>query len=163
LENLKVGAKQSHRNMTLYCLLAAQDSDVDFLTLDEALESRSVSITQVDEAGSVPQLKVTNKSDKKVLMLDGEERVAVKQNRVLKRTHCFLLTFQTCIGESASEVLSSFQAVRAQQFLPVQPAYRSGGESDKEEIGNVAKGVDFGRTSKCCQWNGCGLPERDQT
>jgi len=86
LEGTKVGAKQSHKNMTLYCLLAAKESDVDFMMLDEALGSGGLAITELDDSGSVPELKVTNKSDRRVLMLDGEELVGAKQNRVLNVT-----------------------------------------------------------------------------
>ena len=38
-KEIKVGAKQNHGNMTLYCLLAADQAPVDFLTLDVALAS----------------------------------------------------------------------------------------------------------------------------
>jgi hypothetical protein len=40
LSQIKIGAKQTHRNMTLYCLLSAQEAPVDFLTLDEAYRDR---------------------------------------------------------------------------------------------------------------------------
>ena len=40
LEGIKVGAKQIHKNMTLYCLLSETEADVDFVTLDEALDSK---------------------------------------------------------------------------------------------------------------------------
>jgi hypothetical protein len=45
LAGIKVGAKQSHENMTIYCLLAAQEADVDFVTMDEALEKGFLSVT----------------------------------------------------------------------------------------------------------------------
>src|SRR5208283_6072142 len=78
LSQIKVGAKQSHKNMTLYCLLSAHEALVNFLTLDEALERESLVITEVNEGGSVAELRVTNKSDQKVLILDGEELVGAK-------------------------------------------------------------------------------------
>jgi hypothetical protein len=36
LNQIKIGAKQTHKNMTLYCLLSADEAPVDFLTLDES-------------------------------------------------------------------------------------------------------------------------------
>jgi hypothetical protein len=83
---IKVGARQSHQNMTLYCLLAAKESDTDFLTLDEALDKEALVISEVSEGGAVPELKVSNRSNRKVLLLDGEELVGAKQNRVLNVT-----------------------------------------------------------------------------
>jgi hypothetical protein len=103
LEGIKVGAKQIHKNMTLYCLLAAKEADVDFMTLDEALDSGALVVTELDESGSVPELKVTNKSDRKVLMLDGEELVGAKQNRVLNVTVLVAAKSETLIPVSCVE------------------------------------------------------------
>ena len=103
LEGIKVGAKQSHKNMTLYCLLAAKEADVDFMTLDEALDSGALTITEMDESGSVPELRVTNRSDQKVLMLDGEELVGAKQNRVLNVTVLIAPQSETVIPVSCVE------------------------------------------------------------
>ena len=83
---IKVGAKQNHKNMTLYCLLSADQAPVDFLTLDNALTTGALCVSEVTEGGSVPELKVNNKSDQKILLLDGEELVGAKQNRVLNTT-----------------------------------------------------------------------------
>lgn len=103
LADVKVGARQSHENMTVFCLLAAQETDVDFVTLDEALDQGALSITELDESGSVPELRVTNKSDRKVLMLDGEELVGAKQNRVLNVTVLLAAQSETVIPVSCVE------------------------------------------------------------
>ena len=103
LEGIKVGTKQNHKNMTLYCLLAAKEADTDFMTLDEALDSGGLAITELDDSGSVPQLKVKNKSDRKVLMLDGEELVGAKQNRVLNVTILIAPKSETVIPVSCVE------------------------------------------------------------
>ncbi len=78
LSEIKVGARQSHHNMTLYCLLSAREAAVDFLTMDEALAQDLLDVTEVTEGGSVPELRVRNRGDHKVLMLDGEELVGAK-------------------------------------------------------------------------------------
>jgi hypothetical protein len=86
IEGVKVGAKRAHGVMTVYCLLAAREIEEDFLTLEEALATGGFSVTEVGEGGTVPELKVKNGLDRKVLMLDGEELVGAKQNRVLNVT-----------------------------------------------------------------------------
>lgn len=103
LERVKVGAKQTHRNMTVYCLLAAQEADVDFVTLDEALDEGFLNVTELDESGHVPELKVVNRSQQKVLMLDGEELVGAKQNRVLNVTVLIAPQSETIIPVSCVE------------------------------------------------------------
>ncbi|MCP3985480.1 MAG: hypothetical protein GY723_13910 [bacterium] len=57
-----------------------------YITLDEAVASGTIEIRELNEAGSVPQLKVTNSGDCAVFMLDGEELQGAKQNRVLNLT-----------------------------------------------------------------------------
>ena len=103
LSEIKVGAKQSHNNMTLYCLLSASEAPVDFFTLDEALEREILIVTELSEGGSVPELKVSNKSDQKVLLLDGEELVGAKQNRVLNVTILLAPKSETVIPVSCVE------------------------------------------------------------
>ena len=100
---IKVGAKQNHKNMTLYCLLSADQAPVDFLTLDNALATGALSVTEVTEGGSVAELKVNNKSDQKILLLDGEELVGAKQNRVLNTTILIAPNSETIIPVSCVE------------------------------------------------------------
>lgn len=103
LESVKVGAKQSHKNMTLFCLLAANEAGTEFACLDEALAAGFLSITETDEAGHVPELRVANTSHRKVLLLDGEELVGAKQNRVLNVTVLIGPTTETIIPVSCVE------------------------------------------------------------
>jgi flavodoxin len=86
LKGVEIGPEQRHANMVIYCLLSAQEAEVDFITLDDALEKDLLTITEVDNTGHVPELKVANSSTKKALMLDGEELIGAKQNRTLNTT-----------------------------------------------------------------------------
>ena len=43
-------------------------------------------ITEVSEGGSVPDLRVANLGDLPLLLLDGEQMVGAKQNRILNMT-----------------------------------------------------------------------------
>jgi hypothetical protein len=56
------------------------------MTLDEALSSGRVRVTEVSREGSVPDLCLVNDADRPVLLLDGEELRGAKQNRVLNLT-----------------------------------------------------------------------------
>ncbi|MFQ6107780.1 MAG: ARPP-1 family domain-containing protein [Thermoplasmata archaeon] len=57
-----------------------------YVLLSDALESGQVEITEVSEGGAVPVVRVTNRDSKPVLMIDGEELVGCKQNRMLNST-----------------------------------------------------------------------------
>ena len=86
LRNLAVGGKQSHKNMAIFPLMSIDAIDLAYLVLDEALQQGVVEVTEVGEGGEVPQLKVANRSDLPVPILDGEELVGAKQNRVVNTT-----------------------------------------------------------------------------
>lgn len=76
----------SFRNLTMFPLLNGPQFEPDYLTLDEGISKGYVHITEVSTGGSVSELKCTNEGDLRVLLLDGEELVGAKQNRVLNLT-----------------------------------------------------------------------------
>ena len=82
----KVGRKQSHKNLAIYPLLSTYSIALDYILLDEALNEALIDVVEVDEAGDVPNLKVINQSERMVLILDGEELVGAKQNRIVNTT-----------------------------------------------------------------------------
>jgi hypothetical protein len=83
LAAIKVGQATQFRNLIIFPLFATEARQPDYLTLDEALGGDLARITEVSEAGAVPELFFENLSDRKILLLDGEELVGAKQNRVL--------------------------------------------------------------------------------
>jgi hypothetical protein len=83
LEQAKIGRKQTYKNLTIFPLLSTYFLDLDYLLLDEALVGGLIEVVEVDQEGSVPELKVINKSPRMVLILDGEELVGAKQNRIV--------------------------------------------------------------------------------
>jgi len=55
----------------------------DLVTLKTALSDGTVEVLEVDGGGHVPTLRVLNRGDRALLLLDGEELVGAKQDRVL--------------------------------------------------------------------------------
>jgi len=86
LEQAKIGRKQSYKNLALFPLLSTYSLDLDYLLLDEALSEGIIEVIEVGEGGTVPELKVINKSPRMILILDGEELVGAKQNRIVNTT-----------------------------------------------------------------------------
>ena len=79
LNTAKLARKQSFKNLTMFPLLAPNGTKPDYLTLEEALDRGFVRITEMDQAGSVPELRLINKDKKKILIVEGEELVGAKQ------------------------------------------------------------------------------------
>jgi len=86
LDQIQIGAEQSYKNLSVFPVLSDYAIPFDYLTLDEALSKDLIEVVEIDEGGSVPELKVVNKADKMVLILDGEELVGAKQNRIVNTT-----------------------------------------------------------------------------
>jgi hypothetical protein len=83
IDALKIGDAQIYRNLTVYPLYSETSGGNGFMLLDDALETKRFVVTEVDEAGNVPELKVINQLDLDVLILEGEELVGAKQNRIV--------------------------------------------------------------------------------
>ena len=84
LPALKIGDALSYEALTVFPLFSDNDGGgVPYALSDEAIANESVTVTEVSEGGSVPDLLVENKGDTRVLFLEGEELVGAKQNRVL--------------------------------------------------------------------------------
>jgi hypothetical protein len=86
LSVLKTGQPQVHLNLAFVPLLDEADPSPDYLLLDDALEKNLAHVTEVSAGGSVPELAFENGSPEKVLLVDGDELVGAKQNRVLNLT-----------------------------------------------------------------------------
>lgn len=86
LNQVTRGADISFKNLHVTPLIAENGDEPDYLTLDEALARDAVHVKEVSEQGSVPELTLENKGDLPILLLDGEELVGAKQNRVLNLT-----------------------------------------------------------------------------
>jgi len=54
-----------------------------YTVLEDALKEKKVKISEVDEQGSVQELMVWNRSRSRVLIMEGEELIGVKQNRIV--------------------------------------------------------------------------------
>jgi len=85
-DGLHLGELQIHNELAMAPLFCTMPGGPDYITLKEALASGRLTISEVSQGGSVPELKLINDCDRDVLMLDGEELAGAKQNRVLNTT-----------------------------------------------------------------------------
>ena len=83
LSGVSIGEPRRHGRLEIFPLFAATRDGEDFILLDEALAAKSVDVTETSDSGSVPVLRFLSKSPVPVLLLDGEELVGAKQNRIL--------------------------------------------------------------------------------
>ncbi len=103
LSKMEFGELKIFNNMDVIPLFSPIDGTFKYFTLKEALEKRLLTVTEVSQSGSVPELKVVNKADIPVLLLDGEELAGAKQNRVLNTTILLKENSDTIIPVSCTE------------------------------------------------------------
>ncbi len=103
LSQLKWGEAQVFHNLTLFPLLDGDGSGPEYLMLGEALKQKAITVGETSEGGSVPELKVVNGAAVAVLLLDGEELVGAKQNRVLNMSILLKPKSETIINVSCTE------------------------------------------------------------
>ena len=138
LDAIRIGEPVSHEALTVVPLLAPMGAEPDWLTLTEAGDR--VTITEVSEAGSVAELTVKNAAGQPVLLLEGEELVGAKQNRVLNTTilvaaGATLTVPVSCVEQGrwawrsrhfASSDASLFASLRAKKVARVSASLRRG-------------------------------------
>ena len=150
LTDLQLGESITCEGLTVHPLIRASLLGKDYLTLDEALKQNVARVTEVSESGSVPQLLFRNQGDQAVFLLDGEELVGAKQNRVLNITVLAPAGKDTVIpvscveagrwNHSSSDFSSApraqFSASRAKKAASVSEnlAYSRGAQSNQGEV-----------------------------
>ena len=104
LPEIQIGEPLYHNGLAVFPLFSPAKGVVEYLLSDEAIKNRSVVVEEVTEAGSVPNLRVTNQNDSKVLFLEGEELRGARQNRVLNTSvlvagHCKVTIPVSCVEQ----------------------------------------------------------------
>jgi hypothetical protein len=103
LPEVRVGNPIRHEALTVFPLFSPTEESVEYLLSDEAIAAGSLTVEEVSESGSVPNLLVSNDGDCRVLFLEGEELKGAKQNRVLNTSVLVAAHSKTIIPVSCVE------------------------------------------------------------
>jgi hypothetical protein len=103
LPEVRVGEPICYEALTLFPLFTEPHARVDYLLSDEAIASGVVTVEEIGEAGTVPNLLVSNEGDARVLFIEGEELRGAKQNRVLNTSVLVAAHSKTTIPVSCVE------------------------------------------------------------
>ena len=80
-----LGPTQHHHHLTLFPILAEQERNQPYLLMADALATGVLTIQEVGD-GQVPLLQAMNRALDPVLILDGEQLIGAKQNRMTNRS-----------------------------------------------------------------------------
>ncbi len=150
LSQVRLGDPQIHNNLVMFPLFSKDNVEPDYQLLDEALERGTARVTEVSEAGNVPELKFLNEGEQPVLLLDGEELIGAKQNRILNLSvlapaHKAIVIPVSCVeagrwyaksAEFASAKRAHYAAGRAGKAAQVSKALNMRGtrHSDQSQV-----------------------------
>ena len=102
LADLEIAKPIKHGGLCVYPLLGADLGRLHYELLEAALVSGTVTIQEESVGGSVPILKLVNTGAECVFLLDGEELLGAKQNRIVNTSvlagpHSILSLPVTCV------------------------------------------------------------------
>ena len=103
IAGLHTGEPVEFNRLKIMPIFVDEDRKLPFLDLEEALKRGFIEITEISEGGSVPDLEVSNKSHEDVIILDGEELIGAKQNRIVNTTIVVAATSKLKIPVSCVE------------------------------------------------------------
>ncbi|HEX7560781.1 MAG TPA: DUF6569 family protein [Candidatus Humimicrobiaceae bacterium] len=84
ISRIRLGELKEFKNLAIIPLFAENGpKSPDYLTMEDAINSRLLIIGEKNSGGSVPELIAQNLAEFPVLLLDGEEVIGAKQNRIL--------------------------------------------------------------------------------
>jgi hypothetical protein len=120
LKSAQFGAPMVFDNLTVFPFVAVKDRPPAYLRFAEAAETGFFQVTEISAHGSVPELAVNNRLAVPVLMLDGDELVGAKQNRVLNLT---------VLVPAESKITVPVSCVEQGRWRSESPAFSDGKET----------------------------------
>lgn len=147
LKGIRVADPIHSGNLHVFGLHWVWETPIEYLTLDQALESKKAEISEINEGGSVPRLLVVNRSDQAVFLMAGEQLIGAKQNRVVNTSIMVGAgtRFQmpvTCVEQGRwayrsrgfrTSGTSSHHALRVMMTKHVHASYKAMGKADSNQ------------------------------
>jgi hypothetical protein len=162
---LEIGEPTVFGGMTVFPLKGTATRR-EYVTLAEALRDRTVEVTELTDSGSVPELRLVNKGEQPIFLLDGEELIGAQQNRVLNLSvlapaNASLVIPVSCVEQGRWQVGQSqfqggaqvqFASGRGKKLQRVTESMKQGNgrRSDQQEVWADIQGL-FARLGKQSQ------------
>jgi hypothetical protein len=83
LDQIELGEIKTFEHISVIPIISKTTAGMDYRTLPEVLGGEDVRISEISSSGSVGELSLVNDSGEFLLLLDGEELIGAKQNRVM--------------------------------------------------------------------------------
>src|SRR5215813_1954589 len=127
LDKVSLGTPSTYRNLTLTPILLTDGLlvGIEPSNLEDALAAGTIAVTEVSRQGQVPELRVKNSGETPVLILDGEELIGAKQNRIVNAT---------ILVAPQSEIVIPVSCIEAGRWGYSRPGFAAAGRVLNPEI-----------------------------
>jgi len=135
---LTVGHPTRHRALAVYPLKAERPvAAFAYLVLDDAIKTGGFRVTEVSDSGTVPRLRAVNDSAEAVFLLDGEQLIGAKQNRVLNLSLMLAAKSETEIPVACVE--AGRWRTESRYFAAAEEAYFARGRA--QQMADVSRSL----------------------
>ena len=98
---------------------------IEAKSLEEAFADGTIRVTEISAEGHVPELRVKNSDKTPVLILDGEELIGAKQNRIVN---------VTILVPPQSEIIIPVSCIEAGRWAYARPSFTAAGRVLSQKI-----------------------------
>lgn len=147
LGTLTVTEERATEGLQVFGLNWVVPTGPEYITLEKALETGTLVISEASEGGSVPELRVINRGDTHVLLVQGDHLIGAKQNRtlnttILVRPHSGMPIPVSCVEQGrwsyasrtfGSRGTSSHNRLRREVTRDVNRSYASSGQAHADQ------------------------------
>src|SRR6185295_5679472 len=137
MSSLSIGSPTSVDGLSVYPLLRRSVSAPFYDTLSDAVRAGTLHISEVSDTGRVPELRVVNDGARPVLIIDGEELIGAKQNRIVNLT--VLVPERATLTLPVTCVEAGRWAPVSREFAPAEHAHYASGRRSK--LGDVTRSL----------------------
>lgn len=103
LSRIELGEAKRFKGITVVPVFTSANHTPDYLALTEALEQNVATISEANTGGTVSEIRVSNRSDRFLLLVEGEELIGAKQNRTLNTSILLAGKSETVVPVSCTE------------------------------------------------------------
>jgi hypothetical protein len=100
--DIKLADPQRHESLSVFPLIDEGERELPYELLSDAIEAGTLTIGEIG-SGEVPELMVENSGKSEVLILDGEQLIGAKQNRMTNRSIVLAAGTKTRVPVSCME------------------------------------------------------------
>jgi hypothetical protein len=103
ISRVRLGQPQRHADISIFPLFDGPKPELTYQTMDPSLMRGDLEINEISQDGEVPLLEANNRVKEFILLLDSEEIMGAKQNRVLNTSILLPRKKRTTIPVSCTE------------------------------------------------------------